>query len=135
MKKILGAVLTVVVILSLVCCGNNADVWADATYKEDTVFGNGSKTVVVEVVVLENSVDFTIKTDCTVLGDALKEHNLVEGEESEFGLYIKKVNGILADYDKNGAYWAFSKDAEMMLNGVDTTEISDGEHYELTYTK
>ncbi len=135
MKKILSFVLAIVVMLSLVCCGNNTDIWADATYKEDTVFGEGSKTVVVEVVVLEHSVDFTINTDASTLGEALKAHALVEGEESEYGLYIKKVNGILADYDIDATYWAFSKNGEMVLSGVDTTEIANGEHYELTYTK
>lgn len=31
--------------------------------------------------------------------------------------------------------WAFFKNGEYMMNGVDTAKINDGEHYELVYTK
>ena len=50
-------------------------------------------------------------------------------------VYIKSVNGITADYDVDRSYWAFNKNGEMMLTGVDMTNIADGEHYELVYTK
>ena len=70
-----------------------------------------------------------------MLGDALIEHNLISGENGPYGLYVKVVNGITADYDINQSYWSLSKDGEYLQTGVDVTEISDGEHYELTYTK
>ena len=70
-----------------------------------------------------------------MLGDALSEHDLLEGEEGEFGLYVKKVNGILADYDIDKTYWGLYKNGEYLMTGVDTTEIADGEHYELVKTK
>ena len=69
------------------------------------------------------------------LGDALLEYALIDGDESEYGLYVKKVNGITAEYEKDKSYWAFYKDGEYMQTGVDSTEIADGEHYELVYTK
>ena len=50
-------------------------------------------------------------------------------------MYIKFVNGIEADYDKDKSYWAFYKNGEYMLSGVDTTAIADGEHYELVKEK
>ncbi len=133
MKKVLCILLAVMALL--VSCGSNSDPWTEAIYKEDKVFGDGKKTVVVEVAVLENRVNFTINTDVETLGEALVSHKLIEGDEGPYGLYIKKVNGILADYDKNRAYWAFTKNGETMLSGVDTTEISNGEHYEFTFTK
>ena len=105
--------------------------WADATYLSDTEFGKGSKTVTVTVKAEENEVSFTIHSDETYLGDALLEHKLVEGEEGEFGLYIKKVNGILADYDVDKTYWGFYKNGEMMMSGVSSAEFADGEQYEL----
>ena len=40
-----------------------------------------------------------------------------------------------ADYDKDGAYWAFSKDGVDLMTGVDDTIIADGDKYEITYTK
>lgn len=109
--------------------------WANATYLEDTSFGEGAKTVKVKVIVGEQSVTFTIKTDAETLGDALLAHNLIAGEEGQYGLYVKVVNGITADYDVDQSYWGFSKNGEYMMTGVDGTAIADGEVYELTYTK
>ena len=105
--------------------------WADASYLSDTALGEGSKTVVVTVKAGENEISFTIKSDKTYLADALLEHKLIEGEESEFGLYVKKVNGIVADYDVDKTYWGFYKNGEMMMVGVSAAEFADGEHYEL----
>lgn len=105
--------------------------WKDAIYLENTEFGEGAKTVVVKVVAGEQSIEFTIHSDKSILGDVLLEHKLIEGEDSQFGIYIKKVNGILADYDVDQTYWGFYKNGEMMMVGVDSTEFADGEHYEL----
>ena len=105
--------------------------WGDAKYVSDTELGKGSKTVVVKVEAGTHSVEFTIHTDKANLADALFEHNLVEGDNSEYGLYVKKVNGILADYDKDQTYWGFYKNGEMMMVGVSSAEIANGERYEL----
>ena len=105
--------------------------WKDAIYLENTEFGEGAKTVVVKVVAGEQSIEFTVHSDKSILGDVLLEHKLIEGEDSQFGIYIKKVNGILADYDVDQTYWGFYKNGEMMMVGVDSTEFADGEHYEL----
>ncbi len=109
--------------------------WASATYLEDTTFGEGAKTVTVKVIVEDKSVTFTIKTDAKTLGEALLAHNLIAGDQGDFGLYVKVVNGITADYDVDQSYWGFSKNGEYMMTGVDGTAIADGEVYELTYTK
>ena len=109
--------------------------WASATYLEDKTFGEGAKTVTVKVIVEDESVAFTIKSDAATLGEALLAHGLIAGEESEYGLYVKVVNGITADYDVDQSYWGFSKGGEYMMTGVDGTEFADGETYELTYTK
>ena len=109
--------------------------WKDAVYRTDKTFGNGSKTVYVEVKIGDESITFTVKTDKATLGEALTEHSLIEGEQSAYGLYVKKVNGVTADYDIDKSYWGFYKNGEYMMSGVDTTNISDGEHYELVYEK
>lgn len=109
--------------------------WESATYLEDTTLGEGKTTVKVEVKAGEHSVTLTIRTDRTILGDALTDHNLIEGENGAYGLYVKKVNGITADYDVDQSYWGFYKNGEYMMTGVDTTTIADGEHYELVYEK
>ena len=115
--------------------GTENTLWTEAVHLENTTVGEGAKTVEVEVKAGEKSIVITIKTDATILGDALLANNIVEGENAQYGLYIKKVNGIRADYDLDGAYWAITKNGEYMMTGVDSTEIKGGEHFELTYTK
>lgn len=138
----LSLVLVLILALSVASCdlfdqGNDAPegIWESATYKTDTELGEGSKTVYVEVKVEENTVTFTVHTDAEMLGEALLSNGLVSGEDSAYGLYIKTVNGILADYDVDQSYWAFYQNGEYAMNGVDSTPISGGEHFELVYTK
>lgn len=110
-------------------------VWQNALYTEDTVLGEGSKSVDVEVIVADKQITFTLKTDATTLADALLESKVVEGSIDSYGLYIKKVNGILADYDVDKSYWSLSKDGQASMVGASSISIKDGEKYELTYTK
>ncbi|MBQ3075051.1 MAG: DUF4430 domain-containing protein [Clostridia bacterium] len=109
--------------------------WKTATYREDKTFGDGAKTVKVTVKAEESSVTFTIKTDKDNLADALLEHKLVEGEDGAYGLYIKKVNGILADYDVDQTYWSFQIDGEAQMTGVSDAKIQGGESFEFVRTK
>ena len=109
--------------------------WKDATYLSDAEFGEGAKTVTVKVIAEDKSVTFTVKTDAKTLGEALLAHGLIAGDEGQYGLYIKYVNGIRADYDLDKRYWNFTKNGEYMMTGADMTEIADGECYEFTYAK
>jgi hypothetical protein len=109
--------------------------WKDATYLEDTEFGEGAKTVTVKVIAEDKSVTFTVKTDAKTLGEALLAHGLIAGDMGDYGLYIKFVNGIRADYDLDQRYWNFTKNGEYMMTGADMTDIADGECYEFTYAK
>ena len=129
--------LVLLVVLGVKSWGDKgeADLWADAKWTEDVTLGEGAVTVDVEVQMEEKSITLTIASDKTVLGDILLEHEVIEGEEGQYGLYIKSVNGVRADYDKDKAYWAIYQDGEYLMSGVDFTEVSDGAHYELVYTK
>ena len=66
-----------------------------------------------------------------VLRQALEEQKLVEGEESQYGLYVKTVNGVTADEAKE-EWWCFTKDGEDVMTGVDSTPVADGDHFEIT---
>ncbi len=126
------------VCLCLGACNKTTEdrsLWESAVYTEDTELGNGEKTVLVEVEVQDRSVTFTVRTDRKTLGEALVDNKLIQGENGAYGLYVKVVNGITADYDVNQSYWALCKNGESVQTGVDGVEISDGEHYELIYTK
>lgn len=78
---------------------------------------------------------FEIHTDKTVVGDALLELKLIAGEEGEFGLYVKEVNGITADYNADGTYWCFYINGEYAMTGVDATNIEDGATYSFKVEK
>ena len=142
MKKTINATLSLVLVLvclfSLAACGNTVDktgLWKNATYTQDATFGDGAKTLVVEVKAEEQTVTFTVKTDEKTVGAALLEHKLIAGDESEYGLYVKQVNGITADYDADKSYWAFYVDGEYATSGVDATDIQEGVTYQLVYSK
>ena len=94
-------------------------------------------TITLEVVYPDgSSKEFTIATDPeNNLRKALEGEGLIAGEEGPYGLYVKVVDGVTADYDVDQSYWSLSKDGEMLMTGVDTTPIADGDHFELTYTK
>ncbi len=135
--RALSAVLCLLTLLVMVSCAKKElpELWKNATYTEDKTLGNGATTITLRVEAGEKSVVLTLKTDKTILADVLTEHNLVEGEDSAYGLMIKVVNGIRADYDLDGAYWALYKNDEYAMSGADSTVIADGENYALVYTK
>lgn len=76
-----------------------------------------------------NEALFLVSTDKATVGEALLDAGLIAGEDSEYGLYVKTVNGITLDYDADGMYWAFYVNGEYAMSGVDTTEIKSGETY------
>ena len=137
-KRTLALLLTLLTLFSLIACGNTVDkegLWESATYRRDMEFGKGEKTVAVIVSVGESAVTFTIHTDKDTVGAALLEHDLISGEESMYGLYVKRVNGITADYDVDQSYWAFYVNGEYAMSGVDLTEIDESAEYKLEYAK
>lgn len=76
-----------------------------------------------------SSKTYTIKTTKTTVGEALLGAGLIAGEDSQYGLYVKTVDGITLDYDKDGKYWAFYVDGKYAPKGVDQTEIEEGKLY------
>lgn len=115
--------------------GEESALWANATYKENTTLGEGERSITVKVEADGKSVTFTVKTNSDNLGQAIMDCGLVEGEMGQYGLYIKKVNGIVADYDTDKHYWAISKGGVDLMTGADGEKISGGESYELVRKK
>ncbi len=103
-----------------------------ASAGEVQVLGEGSTVFLLSVVDDKGQETlFEIHTDKETVGAALVELDLIDGEVGEFGLYVKTVNGITADYDKDGKYWAFYINGEYAQGGVDSTDIMEGESYSL----
>ena len=82
-----------------------------------------------------NALSWNVHTDQTTVGAALLEVGLIDGEVSDFGLMVSHVNGIRADFNEDGAYWAFYIDYEFAMVGVDSTEIEEGVVYKFIYTE
>lgn len=96
--------------------------------------GGVAKTVTLQVVHGDGSTkDFEIKTDKATLGEALMDEGIIEGEESEYGLFVKTVDGETVD-DGNQEWWCLTKGGETWPNGVDSTELADGDAFEFTLT-
>jgi len=124
MKKLLALILAIVTLISLTACGAPAEAEGPkVTFTLTVVDGDGNETT--------HEIETTKKT----VGDALLEEGMIEGEESEYGLYIKSVNGIVADYETTGTYWAFYIDGEYAMTGVDQTNIEEGVSYMLKVEK
>ena len=101
-----------------------------------TVKGEGATVFYFNVVDGDgNETKFEIRTDKTIVGDALLELGLIEGEQGDYGLYVKKVNGITAEYEVDGTYWAFYEGDDYAMTGVDLTEIKAGATYAFKVSK
>ena len=125
-KKIIIAAVALVAVVALML-----GVWF-AT-RPQTV--EGAKEITVTVVHKDGSEKvFTYHTDEEYLGPVLLSEGLVEGEQGPYGLYIKAVDGVTADYDVDQSYWSLYVGQEMAMQGADTTPIADGDSFRLVYT-
>ena len=91
----------------------------------------GSKTITVTVIQegVEDKV-FTIHTDAEFLRGALEQEKLVEGSESQYGLYVTTVDGVAVD-ESLRQWWCLNDDEGNMLDtGVDSTPIADGDAFQ-----
>ena len=103
---------------------------------DGTVLGEGNTKFTFEVVDGEgNQTNFVINTDKETVGEALLEQELIAGEDSDYGLYVKTVNDITADHDTDDTYWAFYVNGEYASSGVDSTPVTDGETYSFKVEK
>ena len=129
-RRVLSAVSLVVLMavmaLSMISCDKKDDVTVTGTDVTITVQVTDDKG---------ETTPYTVTTTETTLRGALEQENMVEGDESEYGLYIKKVCGFTADYDVDGSYWALYKNGEYLMNSADDEILEDGAVYEIKYTK
>jgi hypothetical protein len=104
--------------LALVSCSNDSGTEENGT----------PITITLEVIGPDGtSKEHTVKTDSSKnLRQALENAGLISGEEGAYGLYVKVVDGVTADYDVDGSYWSLTKNG-VLCSGVDSTEIADGD--------
>lgn len=134
-NKILSLLLCIVLIAAMAlmmsaCSDTDVTPSAPADTSVAPVRGEGATVFTFSVVDDEGKATaYEIHTDKTLVGEALQELGLIEGEVGAYGLYVKTVDGITVDYDTDGKYWAFYVDGEYAMSGVDTTEIEVGKTY------
>ena len=130
MKKQILALLSIAVMMLVLCVAcdddnpdNPENLDNPVTFTLEVTDDNGEVTL------------HEIETVERTVGAALLEVGLIEGDETEFGLYIKTVDGLTADFDINNAYWAFYIDGEFAMTGADSTNIEEDTTYAFVYTK
>ena len=95
----------------------------------------GAKSITVSVVHSDQSTKtFHFDTDKEYLGDLLLSEGLVTGVLGAYGLYITGVDGEVAVFEENRAYWALFEGDEYAAQGADTTVIEDADAFSLVYT-
>jgi hypothetical protein len=96
----------------------------------------GDKTITVTIVKAEGAErSFDINTDAEYLRAAIDEFDpaLLQGSESEYGLFMQTVDGVTAD-DGAQEWWCLTKDGGEVFTGIDATPIADGDKFEITLT-
>ena len=95
----------------------------------------GTKTITVAVIMDgETTRELTIRTDAEFLRGALEQEKLVEGTESQYGLYVTTVDGVTAD-DSQRQYWCFKDgNGNDLTVGVDSAPIADGDAFQIVLT-
>lgn len=95
----------------------------------------GAKTIVINVIHGDQSTkEFKYQTDEAYLGKVIQEEGLVEGENSQYGLFITSVDGEKAD-DSKQQWWCLTKGGAQVNTSADQTPIADGDVFELTLTE
>jgi len=92
--------------------------------------GNKTITVFIDHINGEDKT-LTIKTDADYLRGVLEQDGLVDGTDSDFGLFITAIDGETAD-DGKQQWWGYTKSGEYVETGVDQTVIKDGDSFEFT---
>lgn len=136
-KRIMVLMLAFVMTLCTAACNNGDTTPGDNTASSSAAVSSASDSTEVTLKTFTftviggdgNETVFDIETDKETVGEALLEQGLIDGEDGPYGLYVKTVNGITADYETTGTYWAFYVNGEYGTSGVDTTPIVEGESY------
>ena len=139
-KKLIALLLALACVLSLAACGKKDSGAADKVelpVADGAVIGTGATAITVEVQGADGkSVTFTVNTDEETVGAALLKLGVIAGEDSDYGLYVKTVNGETADWDKDQAWWCLTDaTGEMTTVGVADIALHDGDSYAFVYTK
>ncbi len=97
----------------------------------------GAKTVTLQVTDdIGNTVEYVVHTDAEYLQQVMDEADglTYHGEENTYGIMIDTINGLVADYNENGAYWGFFVNGEYCNYGITEQPVADGDVFAIVYT-
>ena len=124
-------ILTVVLVLVII----GLMTLAHETFAEKAV--EGSKNISVEVIGNEKeAVRYELSTDQEYLLGALQEIEELEmeSEDGPYGPMLLSINGEFAEFNTNGAYWAFYVNDGYCNYGVAEQPVEDGDAFQIVYT-
>ena len=95
----------------------------------------GSKQVTITIIHKDGTEkNLEYATDLEFLSELLLEKELVTGYESEeYGFTIEGVDGVVADWAADGAYWALYEGEEYATTSAAGIVLTDGGVYKLIY--
>ncbi len=126
-KIVIGILILIVVVAGLIFSYN--------AFKP--VASKGAKTVTIAVV--DNNkqeTDYTVHTDAETLKQVMDEVDglTYSGDDSDYGLMITTVNDVTADFNADGAYWAFYINNEYCNYGIEEQPVNDKDEFKIEYT-
>ena len=131
LTKLLALALVVLMtVVSLTACGT-------VDTNSDTSSGTQeTKTISITVTVVAKDKTekvLNIETNKKNLGDALLQEGIVTEDEHKSG-YYSYIDGVRADYTKDGSWWCLTKGGKDVMTGFNKTKIADGDQFEITNT-
>lgn len=139
-KRIFSAIAAFSLVFAIILCGCGNGIQAETASTEPVSEEPGEVGYkyhfTLEIIDGDGNQKLTdFSSDEENLGSVLKRLGIIKGEQGEFGLYIKEVDGIVADYETTGTYWALYIDGEMSMTGIDQVKIQNGSTYTLKVEK
>ncbi len=143
---IIGVLIAAMALTTVACDSNPMSSDSKTESKTDSVnnssadsateIGEGSKTFSFICTFSDGAQKkFTVRTDASTVGEALIDNGLITGDNGPYGMYVKSVCGVTADYDIDGTYWSFYINGEYAMSGAEKTSITDGATYEFKVQK
>lgn len=129
--KVLVSVFVAAALMGFVGCSNEQPVQQDQE-KMEVVDQNDGQVKHIVVTVKSDRDDMNqvidVDTDSETLGDWVKTNELFDYEDTEYGTYIKSIDGCSEDVE-NEFWWQVQKNGVPSETGVDSIILEDGQEY------
>lgn len=125
-KGIILIIIAVVLIVAIALTGYFLSVPKDPNRN---LGSGGDKTITVEIMVDSKDVRLiTINTSAETLLGALQEHDLIDGEQQDYGYFITAIDDVVVDPELS-QWWCIRIGDLMIDTSVDKTPIKDGDKF------